>query len=101
MSSNDDVGISISQPKNFKDRRSVAGQCGTRLKITMPLLVDDLKDTVGNLYSAMPDRLYLIDSRGRVTYKSGRGPFGFFPGELEQSLILLLKEESKPKGVRR
>jgi len=98
MSSNDDVGISINQPTNYKDRKHVAGQCGTRLKITMPFVVDDLKDTVGTAYSAMPDRLYLVDTKGRVTYKSGRGPFGYLPGELEQSLILLLRSEAKAKS---
>ena len=42
-------------------------------------------------YSGMPSRLYLIDSDGRVVYKSGRGPFGFKPAELEHSLVLLLR----------
>jgi hypothetical protein len=41
----------------------------------------------------MPSRLYLIDHRGRVAYKSGRGPFGFKPAELEHSLVLLLQDE--------
>jgi alkylhydroperoxidase family enzyme len=43
----------------------------------------------------MPSRLYLIDRAGKVAYKSGRGPFGFKPAELEQSLILLLAQEAK------
>ena len=41
----------------------------------------------------MPDRLYLIDREGRVAYKSGRGPFGFEPGELGQAIDLLLLDE--------
>ena len=60
----------------------------------MPLLVDDLEDTVGRLYSGMPDRLYLLDREKTVVYKGGRGPFGFKPGELEQSLLLLLAEDA-------
>jgi hypothetical protein len=58
--------------------------------MTMPLVVDTLDDRVGHLYSGMPDRLYLISRDGRVAYKGGRGPFGFKPGELEQSIILHL-----------
>jgi hypothetical protein len=58
----------------------------------MPLLVDKMNDLVGHLYSGMPDRLYVIDSKGRVAYKSGRGPFGFKPGEMEQSLVMALLE---------
>ena len=64
------------------------------------MLVDTIGDTVGARYSGMPSRLYLIDHRGRVAYKSGRGPFGFKPAELEHSLILLLQDEFpelKPK----
>lgn len=60
----------------------------------MPLLVDTIDDRVGHAYSGMPDRLYLIDKQGKVAYRGGRGPFGFKPGELEQSLIGLLVEES-------
>ena len=61
----------------------------------MPLLVDEQDDRVGHAYSGMPDRLYLIDREGCVAYKSGRGPFGFLPGELEQALIMLLLDKGK------
>ena len=57
------------------------------------MLVDTIGDTVGARYSGMPSRLYLLDHRGRVAYKSGRGPFGFKPAELEHSLVLLLQDE--------
>ena len=41
----------------------------------------------------MPDRLYVVDSRGRIAYKGGRGPFGYKPSELEQALLMLLLDE--------
>jgi hypothetical protein len=63
----------------------------------MPLLVDTIDDRVGNAYSGMPDRLYVIDSKGKVAYRSGRGPFGFKPGEMEQSLLGVLLEEAEKK----
>ncbi len=59
----------------------------------MPVLVDELDDRVGNAYSGMPDRLYVIDRAGKVAYKGGRGPFGYQPGELEQSLVMLLIDQ--------
>ena len=59
----------------------------------MPMLVDEIDDSVGARYSGMPSRLYLIDQRGLIAFKNGRGPFGFKPAELEQSLILLLRDE--------
>jgi alkylhydroperoxidase family enzyme len=104
MESNDKVGISVAQPKIFGARTKVADQCCSRLEISMPLLVDEMNDRVGHLYSGMPDRLYLIDSGGRIAYKSGRGPFGFKTGELEQSLVMLLLDKEtatvqSPHGI--
>jgi hypothetical protein len=58
----------------------------------IPVVVDDLNDPVGTAYSGMPARLYVIDAKGRVAYKSGRGPFGFKPGEAEQALAMALLE---------
>jgi hypothetical protein len=97
--SNDKVGISVAQPTTVDDRIKVAGSCGARLEITMPLLVDALDDRVGHAYSGMPDRLYIIDTVGRVAYKAGRGPFGFKPAEMEQSLIMLLLDAAPSKAA--
>ena len=93
MESNDEAGIAIAQPTNDKERTAVAARCCQSLNMTMPLVVDSIDDRVGNLYSGMPDRLYLIDRQGRVAYKGGRGPFGFKVGELEQSLVMLLLDQ--------
>jgi len=93
LESNSRVGIEEKQPASQSERFDVAKKCCTLLKMTIPLLVDELDDRVGRSYSGMPDRLYLIDRDGRVAYKGGRGPFGFKPAELEQSLILMLQEE--------
>jgi hypothetical protein len=86
MASNDRVGIAVPQPKTMHERLGIAETCRGRLEINMPLLVDEIDDRVGRAYSGMPDRLYLIDRAGKVAYKGGRGPFGFKPGELEQSI---------------
>ena len=95
MASNDRAGIAFAQPTTRAGRAGVAAQCCQALKITMPLLVDEIDDRVGRAYSGMPDRMYVLDSEGRVAYKSGRGPFGFKVGEMEQSLIMLLLDTDK------
>ena len=77
----------------------VAQACDARLDLGFPMLVDTIDDAVGARYSGMPSRLYLIDGDGKVAYKSGRGPFGFKPAELEHSLVLLLQHEG-PSGRR-
>jgi alkylhydroperoxidase family enzyme len=93
MESNDRVGVSPEQPKTYEERVEVARTCGKYLNLGFPMLVDTIDDRVGAEYSGMPGRFYLIDHEGKVAFKNGRGPFGFKPAELEQSLILLLQQE--------
>ncbi len=95
MRRNDEVGVSVDQPKTQEARNLVAGQCCQALKLAMPLLVDTVSDQVNRAYSGFPDRLYLIDREGKVVYKGGRGPYGYKPRELEQTLLMLLLDESK------
>jgi hypothetical protein len=95
---NDRVGIRIAQHRTVEERRNAARSCCGALHLSMPLLVDTLDDRVGHAYSGMPDRLYLIDARGTVAYQGGRGPMGYSPSELEQSLILLLLDQESPAG---
>lgn len=99
MESNDRVGVSLAQPTTYDERAEVARTCGARLGLGFPMLVDTIDDAVGAEYSGMPSRLYLIDKAGTVAYKSGRGPFGFKPAELEQSLILLLQSAGNGSSV--
>ena len=93
MRSNDMAGVKFAQPTTDAERCEVAGKCCASLHMTIPLVVDHVDDRVGHAYSGMPDRLYLIDRAGKVAYKSGRGPFGFKPAELEQQIAMMLAEE--------
>ena len=95
MESNDRGGVSYRQPRSYAERVGIAQTCRRTLGLGMPMLVDTLDDAVGARYSGMPSRLYLIDAEGKVAAKSGRGPFGFKPDELEHSLLLLLGEAGK------
>ena len=47
---------------------------------------DNMDDKVENAYDAWPDRLYVVDKRGRIVYKGGKGPGGFNPSEMAQKL---------------
>lgn len=99
MESNARVGVTIAQPKNYAERVHVAQQCHRLLKPSIPLLIDDIDDSTGNAYSGMPARLYVIDAAGRVAYKSGRGPFGFKTGEMEQALVMTLLSQRPTKPI--
>jgi len=92
MESNAKAKVAVKQPTTLSERTTVCTEFCQRLKPTLPVVVDTLDDAAGHAYSGMPARLYVIDRQGKVAYKSGRGPFGFKPSELEQSLVMALLE---------
>jgi len=92
MESNATANVAVKQPTTLSERTTVCTEFCQRLKPTLPVVVDTLDDAAGHAYSGMPARLYVIDRQGKVAYKSGRGPFGFKPSELEQSLVMALLE---------
>ena len=109
MDDNDQAGVAVKQPTTLAERSHAAGLCGKALKITMPMVVDTLDDKVGRMYSGLPDRLYVIDKAGKITYRGARGPFGFQPREMEQALAATLifdapaserKDAAKPAAVK-
>jgi len=58
--------------------------------MTMPLLVDDINDTVARTFEAFPDRMYIIGKDGRIAYKGGRGPREFDVAEMQEELKKLI-----------
>ena len=78
--------VSVATPHSFDERGAVASSCVRKLGIEMPALVDGVENTTEAAYTGWPDPLYLIDRQGRVAYKSGPGPFGFHPAELQSAL---------------
>jgi Iodothyronine deiodinase/EF hand len=93
MEVNDRLGVTVRQPRTYTERDGVAQSCLKTMGISFPMVVDTIDDPVNNLYSGLPSRLYVIDRLGKIAFKSGRGPFGFRPAELEHSLVLLLHQE--------
>jgi thiol-disulfide isomerase/thioredoxin len=96
MDSNARFGVALKQPTTYGERVEACELFRKKLSPGMPVAVDDITDPAGYAYSGMPARLYVIDTKGKVAYKSGRGPFGFKPGEMEQALVMSLLEAEKP-----
>lgn len=67
--------------QSFDERVEVGQTCMLRLALEMPVLVDEMDDSVSTAYAAIPERLYLIGTNGRVAYKGGMGPVFFSPDE--------------------
>jgi hypothetical protein len=95
MESNTRAKVAVKQPTSLTERIAVCEQFRERLKPTIPVVVDQVPDLVGHLYSGMPARMYVIDTAGKIAYKSGRGPFGFRVGEMEQALAMALLEQAQ------
>ena len=82
-------------PKSIDERDILASKCIKKMKLTVPCLIDNMKDEANKGYSAWPDRIYIIDKELKIHYKAGRGPWGFKPDEAEKSLKELLEKKKK------
>ena len=83
----------VSDPKTIEERRAVAGQCEAALEYGIRTYVDEMDDAVNEAYAALPTRLYMIGTDGRVVYAGGLGPFGYKPSELEAAIETYLAGE--------
>jgi hypothetical protein len=78
--------VVFASPKTEEERAFVAGACVRKLGIEFPAVLDEFGNSTEQAYTGWPDRIYLIDRRGRVAYKSKPGPFRFKPDQLEAAL---------------
>ncbi len=78
--------VVFASPKDFEERSQVAGSCVRKLGIKFPAVIDGFDNSTEAAYTGWPDRIYLIDQKNRVAYKSKPGPFGFKPDDLEKAL---------------
>jgi Ca2+-binding EF-hand superfamily protein len=93
LASNDRAGVIINQPRTAREREMASRRLCQATPASIPVLLDRMDNAMTEAYAAFPDRLYLIDRRGRVVYKGGRGPVGFDPRSLEEALVLTLLAE--------
>jgi hypothetical protein len=92
VTSNLDDGVEIESPRTDAERLAVASDCALNLEIGLPVVIDPIDNPLANAYGALPDRLYLIDSDGRVAYQGEEGPIGFKPVDLDAAIEGLLAE---------
>lgn len=78
--------VEFAQPATLEERQHVAESCALHLDLSIPTVVDDMENSTDVAYSALPDRLYLIGTDGKIVYRSGPGPMGFKPDELEAAI---------------
>jgi len=88
-------GPDIKQPKTLDERVVAATKCIQDLKLTLPVLVDDMEGSAEKAYGAWPDRIAVIDTAGKIAYHCGPGPRGFNPAAAREMLKALLANQGK------
>ena len=96
MQSNIKDAVVFSSPKDEEERAFVAGACVRKLGIKLPAVLDEFGNSTEQAYTGWPDRIYLIDSQGRIAYKSKPGPFGFKADQLEVALSRVSPRQAGP-----
>lgn len=81
----------VSDPTTDDEREAVAETCALRLQIEMPVVIDPIDDRLASAYGALPDRLYLVGTDGRVAFQGDPGPWGFDPAALERAIESLFE----------
>jgi hypothetical protein len=77
----------IADPRDPGERHAAAGRACSLLRLPFATVVDSMDDAVAIRWSAWPERLFVVDSAGRVAYVGAQGPWGFWP-----------RRESRPYG---
>ena len=85
-----DQKIVYDQPTTVEARAEVAEACVLHMQLQMPTLLDKMSNEVDEAYSALPERLFLIDAQGVINWRCGMGPWGFEPDGLEKAIQALL-----------
>ena len=103
MRSNEDDDVLFAKASTIQDRQGVAQACCARLNLSMPCVVDTMTNTVDEKYAAWPERMFVIDRRGRIAYSGKQGPWGFKINEVKHALGRVLRgwEPERPAVLAR
>ena len=99
MKSNVKDDVCYAQPKTLEQRVAIAKDFTSRYKFPLPFGIDDMSNAADSVYSAWPERLYVIDEKGHIAYRGGMGPFHYNPKELRAWLSARygeVKHDDKP-----
>jgi len=97
MKSNVKEDVCYVQPKTMEQRIAIANDFVKRYSYPIPFGIDDMSNTVNDLYAAWPERLYIVDETGRIAYRGGMGPFNYKPKEVRDWLAAKYGEAKHPE----
>ena len=73
--SNREAGIAYAQPVTLEERAKVAADWRRAFAIGGPLALDWPDNRINADYAGSPERLYVLDAGGVVTFRSEQGPY--------------------------
>ena len=76
---NEEAEVQFKQPTSLDERAIVAKAMIEGVGFTMPLVLDTMNNDIAEQYGALPNRLFIFDADGRVTYPGGIGPHAYDP----------------------
>ncbi len=86
MKENEKDAVLFRRHRSMEERVQVGEACMVKMALEMPAVVDEMDDAVTKNYAAMPERLFLIGTDGKVAYRGGMGPMFFRPKEWEAAI---------------
>ena len=91
--------VCYTQPKNLEQRVAIANDFTKRFKFSVPFGIDQMSNAANDAYAAWPERLYVIDETGHISYKGGNGPFKYDPKEVRAWLAQHYGEVKHPDAT--
>jgi len=73
--SNKEAGVMYSQPINMEERAKIAGDWRDAYGFESTIVLDWPDNRINLDYAGSPERLYVLDADGMVTFKSEQGPY--------------------------
>jgi iodothyronine deiodinase-like protein len=67
--------------ETLEQRIAIANDFVPRLKYPVAFGIEDMTNAANDVYSAWPERIYIIDEHGHIAYAGGMGPFNCHPEE--------------------
>jgi peroxiredoxin len=95
----DKDNVCYAQPKTLEQRVAIANDFTQRFKYSVPFGIDEMTNAANDAYAAWPERLYIIDEQGRISYKGGNGPFKYNPKEVHDWLANRFGEVKHPDAA--
>lgn len=87
---NEIAGIHCAQPRNLEGRIELAEQLRRRVRLSIPMLIDDMDNRVWREFGSAPNVAMLVQPDGRIAFKQG----WFEAEEMARAITALLKNST-------